>query len=407
MAKIKPLAQKADMLNALTSFRFLAALLVFVWHMHIMANLTDKYQLGYVGVGFFYLLSGFILTYVYYTKLASGSASAIKKFYIARIAKIYPTHLLTMIASIPLFIGTVKALFPEHTKMHFAELLGVNLTLLQSYVSSNMVNFSFNGVAWSISVEMFFYALFPILVYLLGRYASKLSVGRLILMAVLVWISLCIVVAPVHAVIDDWRLYIFPPVRLPEFIIGIILGLIYIKPQDKVSNSTYSRRRGTAYEVLSLGALGVGIGLSPLMPQSLHFAAWLVPFLAVVIYVFSQQRGYISQFLGHKLLVYLGEISFSFYMLHQLVIRYVGLFGLARTSAIVISLLVSVTLSAVVYRFYEEPMRVRVKRWLEKCLVYLQGSMRYTRTRRGGVIERLAARLYVMNVRQEIDGDMK
>ena len=366
----KTVAQKPDMLNALTSFRFLAALMVFAWHTHIMSGVLDKYQLGYVGVGFFYLLSGFILAYVYSHKLASGSARAIKKFYIARIAKIYPTHVLTLIAAIPLSIGAMQAWFPVHTKWHFLQLLGVNLTLTQSYFPTNMINFSFNGVAWSISVEMLFYILFPLIIYLLARYASKMSLIRLGFLAALVWLVLIVSLAPIPSFVDDWKLYIFPLVRLPEFIVGVILGMIYVKQQSTGGKWIASKKRATLLETASLGALAAGILASPYVPQSLHFAAWLLPFLAVVIFIFSQQCGFLSNVLSHKLLVYLGEISFSFYMVHQLVIRYIVLLALPKLVMIVTSLLVSVAISVLMYHYYEEPMRVRLKKTLEAIFVY-------------------------------------
>lgn len=363
---LKSTTKKPDMLDALTSFRFVAALMVFVWHTHIMGDVLDKYQLGYVGVGFFYLLSGFILTYVYFNKIRSGNAERIKKFYIARIAKIYPMHILTLVASIPLYISTVQAAFPYETKRYFIENLGINTLLLQSYFPSNAVNFSFNGVAWSISVEMFFYAVFPLLIYIIGKYLKELTTNRMFMLIGLVWLMMFVAFAPVQSYLDDWRLYIFPLARLPEFIIGILLGLIYLRQQkDKVEN-VFINKHATKLELATVAGLVLAILISPVLPQSLRFAAWLVPFWAVLVFIFSLQRGAISKILMHKPFVYLGEISFSFYMIHQLVIKYIYLIGIPSiVISAALSFAVTLTVSALLYRYYEEPLRLVSKRRLE------------------------------------------
>jgi peptidoglycan/LPS O-acetylase OafA/YrhL len=67
-------------LEALTSFRFIAAFMVFIYH----AGFWSAYQTGYIGVSFFFILSGYILAYNYSERLKQLNAYEIKKFYIAR-----------------------------------------------------------------------------------------------------------------------------------------------------------------------------------------------------------------------------------------------------------------------------------------------------------------------------------
>lgn len=357
--------KKPDMLNALTSFRFIAALLVFAWHTHIWGSVLDKYQFGYIGVGFFYILSGFILTYVYFFKLSKGGMKNVRKFYVARIAKIYPTHILTLVASLPIFIGSIQMLFPEHTKRHFLEFLGINVLLIQSYFPSSLIHFSFNQVAWSISVEIFFYAIFPVLIYLAGLYMRKFTVRHLILLILLLWLTLLIIVTPMHSEIDSWLLYVFPVARLPEFIVGILLGLIFIKQEQAQAGHALLKKHGTIFEIAVILALLIAIGFSPYIPQSLRYAVWLIPFWAMIVFIFSHQYGHLSRILSNKRLVYLGEISFSFYMIHQLVIRYINNLIVSKPIATVVSLLLAIMLSAAVYRYYEEPLRIKIKARLE------------------------------------------
>lgn len=358
------------MLNVLTSFRFIAALLVFVWHTHIFAGMFDVYQLGYVGVGFFYLLSGFILTYVYFFKLRHFNIGAIKKFYFARVAKLYPVHILTFIIAIPLYISSVQVLFPEHTTIKVIGAALSNLTLIQAWFPTNGVHFSFNGVAWSISVELFYYALFPFLILLIARYRSLLTIKRIVSIMIVLWVLVTILFLTQQSYVDDWKLYIFPLARLVDFVIGILLGMIFIQAkQSRRAQRLIETTRFTRLEVASVLVVIAAIAVSPLLPQSLRFGLWMMPFLVCMICIFSFQRGLISKMLSYKPFVFLGEISFSFYMIHQLIIRYVTLLGISDTVSILLSLSLSIGLSSVLYLLYEEPLRLKLRHFLETKFV--------------------------------------
>lgn len=88
------------MLNALTSFRFIAALMVFIFHL----GLFSQYQLGAAGVSFFFVLSGFILVYKYHNHFLNIDKVSLQKFYIDRFAKVYPVHVLTFFNAFPLVV---------------------------------------------------------------------------------------------------------------------------------------------------------------------------------------------------------------------------------------------------------------------------------------------------------------
>ena len=142
---------KRTMLNSLTSFRFFAVLLVFIFHVGI----SSKYQTGYVGVSFFFILSGFILTYNYkLTFKQELDIYEIKKFYIARIVKVYPIHILTFFLVVPYYF-----LIPlKHEPILYIFQAMTNLTLIHSFIPFG--NISFNGVSWNLSNELFFTCFF-------------------------------------------------------------------------------------------------------------------------------------------------------------------------------------------------------------------------------------------------------
>ncbi len=161
---------RTDTLGALTSLRFVAALLVFTWHCVPTHAFSATFSLGYIGVGFFFLLSGFILTYSYRAAFANGlRAEAVRAFYVARVARIVPLHLVTMPPMILTMVFFGNPLWTDvgtHTRI---TQVAAQAVLVQSWFAQDAVHFGGNGPSWSISVEAFFYALFPVLAFLMMR----------------------------------------------------------------------------------------------------------------------------------------------------------------------------------------------------------------------------------------------
>lgn len=341
------------MLNSLTSFRFFAALLVYAWH---VGFLTD-YQTGYIGVSFFYVLSGFILAYSYRTRLSFNKTS-ISSFYVARIAKIYPLHVLTFFLSIPLLIVSDVA---ASLKIFAAGI--IHFFLMQSFVPSDGFVFNFNGVAWSISDELFFYAMFPLILFIFVK--SGIGKWKILITILSIWILVTGAMSFHQASVDEWFAYIFPVVRIVDFIVGVGLGLVFVsinnKKQVKVSGGKFS-----FFEAISIILLILFIIASPLVTQSLRFSLYYLPVMGLIIFVFAFQKGFISKVLSNKLLVFLGEISFGFYMFHNLVLRYLELFNVSKSLSIYLGLIITILISSFVYKYYEEPMRLKIRNGYKK-----------------------------------------
>jgi Acyltransferase family len=182
---MKPSAFRAQkQLRPLTSIRFLFALLVVVFHGQetleqggfenwpFFAQAVISH--GYVGVSFFFVLSGFILAYTYRRKLTKA------EFWGARFARIYPAYLLAFIIILPIAIYAAT-LNGDRGLAVFTT--GLQLTLTQSWVPYTALQW--NAPAWSLSVEAFFYALFP----LLFLRAQSLSAGKLLGTAALAYMA--------------------------------------------------------------------------------------------------------------------------------------------------------------------------------------------------------------------------
>src|SRR5882724_4066312 len=96
-------------IHALTGLRFVAALMVFLFHAS-----PQHFCEGFAGVAFFYVLSGFILTHNYRRNLRNLRWQEVRNFYACRLARIYPVHVLTFIAIIPLMWPHLRANLVTH-----------------------------------------------------------------------------------------------------------------------------------------------------------------------------------------------------------------------------------------------------------------------------------------------------
>ncbi|WP_255398173.1 acyltransferase [Sulfobacillus sp. hq2] len=340
-------------LAPLTSFRFLAVMFVFLWHIGFLR----EYQTGYVGVSFFYTLSGFILTYNYVHRFRHPSSEARRQFYWARFARIYPVYALAFLWSIPLT--------PIHAYGNLATWIGVglaNLALIQSYIPYLAIAFSFDGVAWSLSDEATFYAIFPWLMQWWNTLGRHWHARHVVLGMAILWGSLVALLIPYHSSWQSWIAYIFPGTRLVDFFIGMGAALVF----DRIAwNRPGTHLPWTTLEVAGLLLVVGTIAIGPYTEQSLRFSALYLPGWAILLWIFAHQKGVMSRVFSHAALVRLGNWSFAFYMIHRLVMRTLQKFNLYHYHGPLwqdgLVLMTAVALSALIYYHYEEPVRRKLR----------------------------------------------
>ena len=343
------------MIKPLTSLRFFFALIVFFSHLDYLPEeeilFNNIYESilkhGSLGVSFFFILSGFILTYSYKNKIISNEVS-VKDFWVARIARIYPLHFFTLLLSLPIFFSDVfkdPFVWISSFLSHFF--------LLQSFIPNEEVYFGFNAVSWSISNELFYYIAFPFII--LGLY--NFSRGVFLSLVFLLLIPVGIYLSPTN--IEIFVFGINPFLRISDFLIGILIFKIY---ERKLFESWF-RKVSTAsiIEISTIAVFVVFFSFRDEIPGGYKLSSYYWVPMSLIILVYSYQRGMISKFLSHRLLILLGEISFSFYMLHALLMRY--LLALERRLQIVqnhyimlvIIFVIIIISSYIVYRLFELP----------------------------------------------------
>jgi peptidoglycan/LPS O-acetylase OafA/YrhL len=363
-------------IKCLTSLRFFAAAMIVVLHsvnaFRVWNNTKIPFPLGQ-GVSFFFVLSGFILTYVY-PSLSGGIR--IRDFYVARIARIWPAHFVAFV----LLLCLIPSVWNGE---HLWQIAAANLFLIHGWIPAASYYFSFNGVSWSISTEVFFYLAFPFLISRLDRSWW----WKLLCTAALVVAMLCLTdllklppYDPAHfsAVTAHGLAYINPLVRILEFVFGMATASLCLRWRElKIITSSPA----WLWTVLELGALAVTLwsgwygtqlvcslfdGRSQYAFVVYAGACGSFPAFGVLIGVLSFERGIISRFLSAAWLVVLGEISYSIYLIHQILIRWYesnrGMFELVPKTMLYIGYLLAVlSLSFIIWRIVEKTCQRRIR----------------------------------------------
>lgn len=335
------------MLKSIQSLRGIFALLIYFHHVEVFPAGGDS------GVCFFTVLSGFVLCDGYQNRFRQNSISY-GSFLKRRLARIYPLHLLCFIGA---FLLTYQMAYNPVTWL-------VNLLLLQSWSPDPQVHFSANAVSWFLSMILFCYLLFPLIIRFLDRSHRNFYIASSILFAVYF-----VAIQFVPSGMLNNIIYINPLMRLPDFILGIILWQIIGGKIQAADSSAALNLRPLSKSAIELSALLLFaltlIIYGVVSPRYGLVSLWWPASIALisVFALFNDKGGIVTRLLQLRPLVFFGNISFSFYMIHLLVIkaahRLADRFSPDMPPAIFIPLvlIVAVILAYFVWKYYERPMK--------------------------------------------------
>lgn len=351
-------------LDSLTGLRFVAAFVVLLRHtvpeMFDVPVLSELAAIGPIGVGFFFVLSGFVLTWTWKPAQSKG------RFYFNRAARIAPLHVLTTIIAVAMlaFAGNPH---------WFSSIM--SLFLLQAW-GTEAWRLGGNGPSWSLSVEAFFYLCFPFLI----RPIARLSTRRLFwligaaFVAMIVWTALY-GLASIKDVpfVTVFSTYTNPVYRLGEFVIGIALAVVVRNGwRVRVSLRSALVVAGVAYCGLAgvngiIARSGISLGDSNGLPLGVLDLAYLpVTILVIAAAVTSDLAGKPSM-VGSPALVRLGDWSFSLYLIQMIAV--IPLASLAASwrnewqggVLLAATILGCIALSGAMYHWFERPVERALK----------------------------------------------
>lgn len=342
-------------IEQLTFTRFIAAFLIVIFHFGKKSPLFDNNYVGFIisqsniGVSYFFVLSGFVMMVAYYNRKEINFFSYMKN----RFARIYPVYFLAICIA---FLGYFLV-----NEINWDDLF-LNILMIQTWILGKSQ--VFNPPAWSLSVELFFYLLFPLL---FNKYFKKVSLRKMIIQVLLFWLSsqiiyhLCLsneIMGLLNTESDTYFKCI-PLLHLNQFIVGMLGGYIFMKYLTNIKYNT---------DVFLISLAGVLIIILKYNSTvNLHNGALAIIYV-IFLLLLSINNGYITRLFKNKKLVFLGEISYGIYILQDPFFRIISSYSVKKYfkvsdySFIFFSrLLVLIFISALVYNFFEKPMKSKIK----------------------------------------------
>lgn len=350
-------AKEQRKIPALTSLRFFAAFHVVLYHtaafsfpvMFAIPMMRQFVSIGNIAVGFFFLLSGFILSYVY---LQDRQTIDIKKFYWSRFSRIYPLYLLTLILDTPfLFLARVSSYGLGSAVMKTSATFLSNLLMIQVWFGRLR---GIDNPNWSLCVEAVFYLTFP----LVGIFLWRLRARMLYICSFLLWIFVLIILIhqDPHSPATE-MVFKYPIYQMPLFLAGICVARIQLQSRSVgVIRSTGIR---IALIAATLGMIIAIPFLLKFLPVEDLLILLLLPLYAVVILIFSSAKYPLTSILNSSWMVLLGEASYGLYLFHIPVFHLWIALHWDRTQALYpVYLAVCILVSLFSFKYFETPMRL-------------------------------------------------
>ncbi|MBS1675748.1 MAG: acyltransferase [Actinobacteria bacterium] len=310
-------------LPALTGLRIFAAVFVYFNHLSAPAGapgfIGSFLESGYCGVTIFFVLSGFVLAFNYFDDLARPKACSVYEFLVARFARVYPVYLL------------VLAFIVLNLQANGASIDGWwrNALAIQAW-DPNVTNaFSFDAPAWSVSVEFFLYACFPLLVPVIARLRTppQILVAAVFVAALVAGLAAWFVatgrgdLSVFEADSAHRWLYRTPLTRLGDFTLGILAARLFVT----------AGRRPLAVRVCRWLTPLAALAIVALMAwRQLFITAWswdiayAIPATCLIFGLAVAPRTPLPRLLALPAIVLLGEASYAFYLIHEPMIAYLG-----------------------------------------------------------------------------------
>jgi peptidoglycan/LPS O-acetylase OafA/YrhL len=329
-------SSSSDQLPSLTSLRGVAALWVVVYHYSVqcfptldVTDYTHIFHKGYLAVDMFFMLSGFVLTHVYHRKLLDDVSGNYRGFMVARIARIYPLHVLILL----LFVATAVAAnwngdasfrSLEKIPLQGSESVSAffaNIFLVQGMDAGKL---SWNYPSWSISVEFIAYLLFPFVLPVIWRAGGTAKWMFAILLVGL--LGLFAYIAQDN--FDQWDGPIVLLRCFPEFLIGTLLYCAFRSAPTGIG----IERDGTVFGIILITLACLHFGAADILVTLLF---------AILILTAVRNTGRFAEWANVSALVWLGDISYSIYLIHSFVqdigTKLLGSFGLNKAELATLS----------------------------------------------------------------------
>ncbi|MBJ7466138.1 MAG: acyltransferase [Mycolicibacterium sp.] len=368
-------------IKALTGLRFFAAIWVVLFHFRpllaqavpdVSSALAPVLDSGAQGVDLFFILSGFVLAWNYLDRMGpSWSTRDTLHFLWMRLARVWPVYLVTLHLAALWIIFTLNV---GHVPAENADTLTATsyvrqLFLVQLWFQPYFDGSSWDGPAWSISAEWLAYLTFGFLALVIFRLARATRARSLLLLA------FATTLPPVMFLLASGQFYT-PWSWLPRILLQFTAGAIACAAVRRLDPSHRTRMLAGVGSILLFGAIvGTLYWLDGHPIPGVMDSGGVVDLLFVpLVVMLSIGSGTLPALLSTRILVYGGQISFSLYMVHELVHTAwnwaaeqfeLVLAGPAGPWLLTAIFAVTLACSALLYHVVEEPARHWMRRMVD------------------------------------------
>ncbi len=254
-------------------------------------------------VTYLYVLSGFVMSLVYYRPKEKFT---IGKYWTSRILRLYPLYLISFLLVCYYYIDYIARIKPQKTL--------ANVFVLQAWWPPYAQ--SFNYAAWSMTVEFFFYALFPFFT----MWAYRQSTKKLILVSVILWVATQVI----HNILwigyypetENFLIY-FPFFHLSSFILGAVGGIWFLREGRDQAITPRTSLAVFWGSVLLVSAYIILSSKDSRLPNGMELMTGLLaPLLVITIIALALDKSRLSNIFNYPALVALGDTSYGLYILH-------------------------------------------------------------------------------------------
>lgn len=297
--------------NSLQSLRGIFAIFIFLHHLDLFEAGGDS------GVSFFITLSGFVLSAGYTEKIANRQITR-REFLTKRVKRLYSYHLIGFVMALLL----MSPFYGARTPIIWL----ANLTMVQSLIPSSTFYFSCDAPSWCLSDLVFCYALFPLVIYAMHEY-SRRRLGAFFTGALALYFIVINLLPE-----SFWMplIYINPIFRVFDFLLGMLLWQLFRSDFGQHFSSAMKKPGFLASSVLETILVAIYVGVFFLYPNiseryGLASYWWLPSLLIIICFAAWEGKGGIwSRLFGSRVMVWFGNLSFAFYMLHYPIIKGFG-----------------------------------------------------------------------------------
>ena len=336
---------------ALTGIRALGAMAVFFVHLPFALG----HRISIDVMAFFFVLSGFLIVYLYYEDVRVKQWK-LKRYFVNRFARIYPVYFLLV---------TIAILLLHDFRPWF---LFKSFTITHSFFQNNR-DLAIKP-SWSITTEETFYFFAPCFILLIRRfnYFIALLSGGLLLVAAL-FISI-LPISFLHTPRFVFSITFFG--HFFEFFCGIYLALLILKSKNKTIDLPGKKFTviGTAGVLLTMGILIASNNMNDQSRQGQFILVnnFLLPVsVALFYYGLIREQTRTARFLSSPLLQILGRTSYSFYLVHMIVIDFIATPFMAPAFVhhynlyVILIFILAQLIAFLIFRFYEEPANILIR----------------------------------------------